>query len=153
MKATFKIDGMDKLKKDLERLGKVPQKYVTASAKKGMSPILKDAKANAPFDTGNLKKGMILKGERSRHKGKKVYDVVFDDSMNDIFQKKNANGEATGYYPASQEYGYFSRSGRYIPGYRFIHDSLSNNAERASKTMIDTMQSKIDTEIRKAGLK
>lgn len=152
MKASFKIEGMDKLKRDIEKLGKLPQKHVTASARKGMSPILKNAKANAPFDTGQLKKGMILKGERSRSKSKKVYDVIFDPAMNDVFQKKNVSGDVNGYYPISQEYGFFTRNGRYIPGYRFIHDSLNDNAEAAGKIMIDTMKTKIDTEIRKAGL-
>jgi HK97 gp10 family phage protein len=153
VKSTFKIEGMDKLKKDLEKLGKVPQKHVTTAAKKGMNPVLKEAKANAPYDTGNLKKGMILKGEKSRYKGKKVFDVIFDDSMNDIFQKKNAEGEVIGYYPVSQEYGFFTKNGKYIPGFRFIHDSLASNAQRSAKVMVDTMQKKIDTEARKVGLK
>ena len=74
----FKVDGMDKLRRDLEKLGKVPQKHVTASARKGMNVILRDAKANAPYETGMLKRGMKLAGERSRYKGKKVYRVVFD---------------------------------------------------------------------------
>lgn len=153
MKATFKIEGMDKLKRDLEKLGKVPQKHVTAAAKKGMNPVLKQAKANAPYDTGQLKKGIILKGEKSKHKGKKVYDVIFDPSMNDVFQKKNAAGEVVAYYPVSQEYGFFTKDGRFIPGYRFIHDSLADNAQSSAKTMVDTMQKKIDAEARKVGLK
>jgi HK97 gp10 family phage protein len=153
MKATFKIEGMDKLKKDLEKLGKVPQKHVTTAAKKGMNPVLRQAKANAPYDTGQLKQGMILAGEKSRYNGKKVYDVIFDPSMNDVFQKKNAAGEVTGYYPVSQEYGYFLKNGKYMPGLRFIHDSLADNAQKSGKIMIDTMQKKIDDEARKAGLK
>lgn len=153
MKATFKIDGMDKLKRDLEKLGKVPQRHVTSAAKKGMNPVLKNAKVNSPYDTGMLKKGLILKGEKSRSKGKKVYEVIFDPSMNDVFQKKNAVGDVTGYYPVSQEYGYFLRNGRYMPGLRFIHDSLTANAHKSGKIMIDTMQKKIDAELKKAGMK
>ena len=84
------------LQRDLKKLGKVPQKHVTASARKGMNIVLKDAKANAPYETGDLKKGMILKGEKSRYKGKKVYKVIFDPKMNDVFQKKNAKGKFTG---------------------------------------------------------
>ena len=150
---TFKVEGMRKLQKSLKRLGEVPQKHVTAAAKKGMSIVLRQSKANAPYDTGQLKKGMILQGEKSRYKGKKVYRVVFDPAMNDVFQKKNKDGEVTGYYPYSQEYGFFARNGRYIPGYRFIHDSLENNARNMEKTIISTMKQKIDAEIRKAGLK
>ena len=60
----------------MKKLGKVPQKHVTSSARKGMNVSLKD-RANAPFDP--LKKGIVLKGERSRTKAKKVYRVVFDE--------------------------------------------------------------------------
>lgn len=151
--AKFKIEGMKELQKSLEKLGKVPQKHVTASAKKGMNIPLREAKAKAPVDTGALKRGIILVGEKSKTKGKKVYRIVFDRAYNDIFQKKNKKGQVTGYYPVSQEYGYFAKNGRYIPGYRFIHNSLNNNVQKVEKTIIDTMQSKIDQEIRKAGLK
>lgn len=154
-KTYFKIEGMRELKKNLEKLGKVPQKHVTASAKKGMNTILKDARANAPYDTGQLKKGIISVGERppTKTKGKKVYRLVYDSKMNDTFQKKNADGKVTGYYPVSQEYGYFTKNGRYIPGFRFIHGSLVQNAKAMEKTIVDTMKKKIDQEIAKVGLK
>jgi len=160
MRLKLEVDARE-LQKNLKKLGKVPQKHVTAAAKKGMNIVLKDAKSNAPYDTGQLKKGMILQGEKSRYKGKKVYRVVFDPAMNDVFQKKvknpgesgSPNAKDTAYYPASMEYGYFARNGRYIPGYRFIHNSLQNNAEKMERTIITTMKQKIDAEIRKAGLK
>lgn len=152
-KVNFKVEGMKELEKSLRKLGKVPQKHVTASAKKGMNIPLREAKAKAPVDTGALERGIILVGEKSKTKGKKVYRIVFDRAYNDIFQKKNKKGQVTGYYPVSQEYGYFAKNGRYIPGYRFIHNSLNNNAQKVEKTIVDTMQSKIDQEIRKAGLK
>lgn len=152
MKFKFDVD-MRELQKSLKKLGNVPQKHVTASARKGMNIVLRDAKTNAPYDTGALKKGMKLQGERSRYKGKKVYKIIFDPAMNDVFQKKNKQGEVIGYYPISQEYGFFAKNGRYIPGYRFIHDSLEENAEKMEKTIVTTMKQKIDTEIRKAGLR
>lgn len=151
--AKFKIEGMEKLIKDLEKIGKVPQKHVTASAKKGMNIVYRQARANAPYNTGMLKKGIKLVGEKSQYKDKKVYRIVFDRAYNDIFQKKNKEGKITGYYPVSQEYGYFAKNGRYIPGFRFIRDSLTENAQKIENTIVDTMKSKIDAEIRKAGLK
>lgn len=150
---TFRIEGMKQLEKSIKKLGEVPQKHVTASARKGMNIVLKDAKANAPYDTGMLKKGIVLKGERSRSKGKKVYRVVFDRAMNDVFQKKNAEGKITGYYPVSQEYGFFAKNGRYIPGYRFIHDSLADNTRKVEKKIVSEMKKRIDAEIARAGLK
>lgn len=152
-KVKFKIEGMEQLQKNLKRLGNVPQKHVTGSAKKAMNIVLKEARANAPVLTGALKRGMKLKGEKSRNKGKKVYQIIFDPAMNDIFQKKNAKGEIIGYYPVSQEYGFFARNGRYIPGYRFIHDALNNNIYRVEKVIVDEMKRRIDIEIARAGLK
>ncbi len=152
-KVKFKVEGMRELERSLKQLGKVPQKHVTASAKKGMNISLKSARANAPYDTGQLKKGMKLKGERSKFKGKKVYQVVFDDKMNDVFQKKNKDGKITGYYPVSQEYGFFAKNGRYIPGYRFVSDSLTDNVGKIEKTIVTEMKKKIDQEIAKVGLK
>lgn len=152
-KLKFKVEGIEELNRSLKKLGKVPQKHVTSSSKKGMNIALKDSRANAPYDTGMLKKGIILAGERSVVKGKKVYRVVFDRSMNDVFQKKNADGKVTGYYPVSQEYGFFAKNGRYIPGYRFISDSLTENTAKIEKTIVSTMKTKIDAEIAKVGLK
>lgn len=152
-KVKFKVEGMKELEKSLKKLGKVPQKHVTASAKKGMNISLKDSRANAPYDTGMLKKGIVLKGERSRTKAKKVYRVVFDRAYNDVFQKKNKDGKITGYYPVSQEYGFFARDGKYIPGYRFISDSLTDNVSKIEKTIVSEMKKKIDAEIAKANLK
>jgi HK97 gp10 family phage protein len=153
MPFNFKVEGMDKLLNDLEKIGQVPQKHVTASARKGMNIALRDSKANAPYDTGMLKKGIVMKGEQARVKGKKVYRIVFDRNMNDVFQKPNKQGKITGYYPISQEYGFFARDGRYIPGYRFISDSLINNTAKIEKTIVSEMQKRIDIEIMKAGLK
>jgi HK97 gp10 family phage protein len=152
-KVKYKLEGMRELQKSLEKLGKVPQKHVTSAARKGMNIPLKAAKANAPVDTGMLKKGMKLVGEKSKYKGKKVYRIVFDRAYNDIFQKPNKQGKITGYYPVSQEYGFFAKNGRYIPGYRFIHATFESNTSRIEKTIVSEMKKKIDAEIAKGGLK
>lgn len=140
----FKIEGMKELQKSIKALGEVPQKVVTTAARKGMNVALKSAKGTAPEDTGYLKKGMKLVGERSRHKGKKVYRIAFDPAMNDVFQKKNEAGKVTGYYPISQEYGFFARDGKYIPGFYFVHKSLTSNKSKIEKTIVDEMGKQID---------
>ena len=75
-----------------------------------------------------MRKGLILVAEKSRAKGKKVFQVVFDRNKNDIFQTFNAKGIQNGYYPASQEYGYFAKNGRFIPGYHFMSNAITRNA-------------------------
>ena len=150
---SFKIEGMEELQKSLTRLGKTPQKHVNSAAMRGMELILKDAKASAPYDTGDLKNGIIKVPERNHSKSKKMYRIVFDRAMNDKFQKTNTEGEVTGYYPVSQEYGFFTKNGRFIPGYHFIHQSMEDKAPAAARLMVSVMKKKIDTQIAKEGLK
>ncbi len=157
----FRVEGMRELERSLKRLGKVPQKHVTSSSRKAMNIVLKQSRATAPYETGALSRGMKLKGEKSKVKAKKVYQVVFDDKYNHIFQKPVKNPGESGhkgarkiaYYPFSQEYGFFARDGKYIPGYRFIHSALADNTSAIEKTIVGEMKKKIDAEIAKAGLK
>lgn len=143
--AKFKIEGMKELEKSIKKLGEVPQKCVTPAARKGMNVAFKAAKKNAPVgDTGELKQGMKLVGEKASVKGKKVYQVVFDRAKNDIFQKKNSEGKVIGYYPASQEYGFFARNGKYIPGYHFLEKALTSNSGAIQKKIVDEMSKNID---------
>jgi uncharacterized protein YabN with tetrapyrrole methylase and pyrophosphatase domain len=157
----FKIEGMKELEKAIKKLGQVPQKAVTPAARKAMNIAIKDARVKAPVDTGELKQGMKLIGEKAKSKGKKVYRIVFDRAKNDIFQKKHkvgtnnkvlkkkrgkikAGAETTGYYPISQEYGFFARNGRYIPGFHFVEKGLTENANKIEKTIVDEMGKRID---------
>lgn len=156
-----RIDGMNDLKKSLDRLGALPQKVVTGAAKKGAKVWLNAVKATAPEDTGALKSGIVLKGEKTRKKGKKVYDVTFDSGMNDVFAKehvasanssvvtnKNAKpGEkARAYYPASQEFGYITKNGGYEPGLHYMRDAAIESAPAAEIVIVSEMTKKIDKE-------
>jgi hypothetical protein len=157
--AYFSFDGLEELSEGFKRIGGVPQKYVTAASKKAMTPTLKSAKAEAPVDSGALQKGIILKGERNRVKSKKVYQIVFDRNMNSVFQKpiknpgiRGGKKKSTGYYPISQEYGYFAGNGNYIPGQRFIRDAFLVHVPSIERSIIDTMKTKIEQQLAKEGL-
>lgn len=144
-KNSFKIEGMKELQKSIKKIGEVPQKVVTPAARKGMNVVLKDARKGGWIDqTGEMRRGMKLVGERSKHKGKKVYQIVFDRTKNNIFQKKNKEGKVTGYYPASMEYGYYARNGRYIPGFHFMRKSMGNNNGKASQIIVEEISKQID---------
>lgn len=145
MAITMKIEGMKELQKSVERLGKLPQKCVTKAAKKGANIAYKDAKGNAPVDEGNLKKGIKIKPEKKTKSGKKVYQVTIDPAMNDIFVKESKEGKRS-YYPASMEFGYFTRSGRYIPGYHYLKNSLTGNAGAIEKEVVTVLTTEVDKE-------
>ena len=142
-KVKFKIEGMEELEKTIRKLGKLPQKCVTKAAKKGAQIALKAAKQKAPFLTGALEEGIILKGEKTRRKGKKVYQVTMNPAMNDIFVKTTKDGKRY-YYPASMEYGFITRDGGYSPGFHYLRDSLVDNKERIEKTVVDVLAKEID---------
>ena len=138
----FRIEGMKELERTIRELGKLPQKCVTPAAKKGARIALKAAKAKAPFLTGALEEGIILKGEKTRRKGKKV-SGYHEPGMNDIFVKTTKDGKRY-YYPASMEYGFITRDGGYSPGFHYLRDALVDNKAAIERTVVDELAKQID---------
>ena len=142
--ATFKIEGMEEAIKMIKDVGELPQKCVTKAAKKGIQIAKKDAKGGGWVDeTGYLRKSIKEKAEKSKIKGKKVYDLWPDPSFNDVFVKESKAGKRA-YYPASIEYGFRTKNGGYVPGFKFLHDSLVNNKDKIEKVIIKTLTDEID---------
>lgn len=108
------LAGFDDFIRSCDRIAeKLDDKQLSAAVKKGAKIVQQSIQASAPVDSGELRDGLVLIKEKSRIKGKVVYQVVPTRRKNDIFQKpilhpvKSTAGHA--YYPASQEYGYFTR--------------------------------------------
>ncbi|MEH7093942.1 HK97-gp10 family putative phage morphogenesis protein [Neobacillus vireti] len=152
------IEGLDELLRTIQQLEKLPQKCVTKAARKGANVALKAAKGNAPVDQGYLKKSLRLVPEKSRTKGKKVYQVAPDRAYNDVFQGESnqtttryntRTGQTetknkTSYYPASQEYGWTDQYGHYHPGYRYLRRSIDEHKTAIEKETVKVMTSEID---------
>lgn len=145
-----------RFQKTLERVGKVPQRVATRAASTGRSVVRKGIRDQAPEDTGFLKRGITSVGERSRTRGKKVYQIRFDPAYNDVFQKPILNpGEAggknpKGYYPASMEYGFLTRSKggglSYVPGYHFMRTGAEQREVAAKRAMIRRATTELEKE-------
>lgn len=138
------------LQKSFKRLGKVPQSAVNKAARVGGRIALQAAKANAPEETGDLKSGIILKKERKQKAGKTVYDVLMDPNMNDIFAKVSKNKKRY-YYPASQEYGFMTVNGGYVPGFRFLRNALEDNYKPIKDKVVDVLAKEVDKALKKKG--
>lgn len=86
---------------------------LTKAVKQGAKIVRQAIKTAAPVDTGELREGLILIKEKPRTKGKAVYQVVPAREKNAIFQRPIKNPVRSrashAYYPASQEYGFFTR--------------------------------------------
>lgn len=155
-KLTFYLQDLPRFYAALGRVEKVPQRAVTKAAGKGATVVRKAVRGAIPVDTGAMKRGIIRKGERSRTKGKKVYDLMFDPAKNDIFQKPIkepgvAGGKSPhGYYPASTEYGFMTRSKggglSYVPGYHFMRDAAQSAAFPARQATIKTFTAELEKE-------
>lgn len=141
------IQGMDELITNIRRLENLPQRTVTASAKKGFKIAFQQAKRDAPIDTGTLRKGIVQVGERARSRGKKVYQATFDKSMNNVFQRPYAGGQKRAYYPASQEYGWTARGVVHM-GLNFMRNSLRDNDRQIEQTIVSEMNSIVTRTLR-----
>ena len=164
MIAHYSSNDLKALSKALERTGKkTARKIITKAAGKGTTIVRRHIRQKIPVgETGELRKGIIRKAERSRIKGKKVYDLMFDPKKNYIFQKpikhpgeagssNTKNGHA--YYPKSMDAGFLTRSkGKglsYYPGYHFMANGADEGYLTARKTVIDTAMNEIEKELAK----
>ena len=148
IKMTIDTKAMLKFNATLAACGGVPKKVATKAAGKGATVVRRAIRRFVPVDTGALKRGIVRDGERTKFQGKKVYDLMFDPGMNDIFQKPIKNrGEFGGkkpwaYYPASMEYGFLTRSKGggydYVPGYHFMREAAEFNEDAAKQAMMET---------------
>jgi len=143
MAKKFKIEGMKELERTFQRLGKVPQTVATKAARSGATILLKATRLKAPMDEGNLRKGLVIKRERRIVAGKTVYQVTFDRAMNDVFVGVSKDGKRS-YYPASQEYGYLTANGGYMPGDRFMRNAATDNAGSIERKMVEVAGKAID---------
>lgn len=108
------LEGFEELARSFGNLSRdIPQKDLGKAVKKGAVIVQSEIKKYAPKRYGDLRSGIILHKEKSRTKGKVGYDIMMDPDKNSIFQKPIMNPVRStspyAYYPASQEYGFFTR--------------------------------------------
>lgn len=144
----------------LKGIGDLPNRVVNSAVSKAVTPIARAIRKAAPVGkTKQLRKGITRKREKTRvQRGKVVYQLRFDPAKNDVFQKpiKNpgARGgnakKATGYYPASMEYGYFTGDGnggyKKVPGLHFMRDAADAGAASFRENVTNNMMAGIEKE-------
>lgn len=155
--AKSSLKGERELINAFNRVGKMPPGKISKAVRAGSKVEVAAAKAKAPVDTGMLRKGIVARAETaSRSKYKKFYDVTMDKKMNDWFVsyrkkklttrqgKKVALQRKRYYYPASMEYGFFARNGRYIPGFRYLRDTADRNSQQIKNIIVNQIATDID---------
>jgi len=133
------IIGIADVQRLFEEVGKAPAKVLTSSTRKGARIALNYAKAHVPVgvewtsgafahEPGALKKSLRIKKEKSK-KGKSVYTI---------------GPGAAGWYAHFLDSGFTARNGRFIPGTRFLRDSVDKNRVIIEQTILSVMGTELD---------
>jgi hypothetical protein len=128
MSITVTIEGDKELLQAFERLANINKSALPRASKKAADLILRRAKIMVPVKTGALRRGLIIKKEKSNSPTKCVYIVTFEKSP--YFFKKTKSGKQS-FYPASQEFGFRARNGRRVPGKLFLTRAADFSAKQA----------------------
>ena len=115
---TFDYRDIQKFERTCRTFGdKTADNAAKKAAQKGSNVVGKQVRIEAPVGkTGELHNGFIKRKERSRLKGKHVYDYKLDRAKNSIFQKPiirpglYGGKNSKGYYPFSVEYGFLTKA-------------------------------------------
>lgn len=148
MKVTIDASDFRKLEKSAKKIGGLAKKQITPAVRKAMRPVLADAKRKAPVDSGELQKGIVIKGEKSKVKLKKVYQVTMDAKKNDIFVKFSKGGQRS-YYPASQEYGWKKTRGGKVQGKHYMAEAMIQNEDSFGRTVVSEVMKNVEKEWKK----
>lgn len=154
------IEGLDELRRQFANLGvNFPKAKVRQAARKGMKEPLKVAKRLAPRgETGELKKGIVMREEQKWKKMKRlkkaVFQLYFDADKNSIFRKpipeetRGSRGGQTripfAYYPISVEYGFHTAPGQRTEPEHFIKNAVEQTQEGALRTVVEELTKSIE---------
>jgi hypothetical protein len=148
----IRVEGIEGLEAQFARIGKMPKKYLTKSAKAGMADPERQAKADAPVGkTGNLKKSIKKKMETPNKRNKAVYRLRYNPEMTPLFLKKSSGAYGgkppKAYYPASVEYGFKTKKGK-VAGQYNMAKAIQQHQESSLKKVVDSLNDSIDTLLR-----
>lgn len=138
--AKTEVIGIDEVIELLKDVEKVSIRSVTKAAKVGAKIARDDARANAPVDTGQLKRGIKMKLERKRTQGKRVYSIGFygKSGKGEEFVKYSKSGKRS-FYPVSQEYGWVDKNGKRHEGKKFLRNAIDKNREQINRVVLQTL--------------
>lgn len=145
---TVTLEGatFDDIINGVNNLGKLPTSSITGPVRKAATKTKKLARMFAPCRSGALRKGIVVrpKKERTRQKGKVVYDIWMDPGMTDIFVRNTRAGKRY-FYPGSMEYGFRTKFGK-EPGHYFMKTAVEVMEPVYEQFVIDDTNRKLDAQ-------
>lgn len=134
VKISFKTEGysFEEIAAGVANLGYLPTSIVSSSSKKAATRIKRAARGIAPKRTGLLRSAIEVsrRKERSKTKGKAVWDVWISSAYNSQFQKPSS-GQRNGYayVPASMNYGFTLKNGQHYDGFYYMESAAEALSE------------------------
>lgn len=163
--ARERVEGLNKLMKDIKKLENMPQKQITKGVRRGTNVILKEARAIASKrrKTGKMAKKLTLKPEGSRKRGKKVMQVTYQKVEKFPEAVKIAKDGTRYYYPASQNFGFKTRLGtgknkkkngkEKVEGLNFLTGAMENKGKQASKVIVEEIGKEIEKSLAEGSIR
>jgi len=145
----LKIDGVDKLIKELQKLGSeaTAKKIARRAATAAIRPMRSAARALVPSDTGSLKKSIASKVSV---KGYGISAIVGSDtSVLKTGEKASEpdEGPRAARTLALTLFGHVSPGGKVIPGNNFLAEAYEQSASEAQQIFADKLEEGIWKEI------
>lgn len=156
----FSLAGDRELMKSINRVGNIPQSVLRQAVMKAARIVSRDAKQEAPYDTGELRANLKLKEEKNIKSGKGYKGFqVYPYGQN--FIKYSKTGKRS-FYPASQEFGFKTRllvknsnkntNGRkslsWVPGFHYLRTSGIRTEPIFRRVVLSEISKKIDKDWR-----
>jgi hypothetical protein len=148
----IRVEGLQELQAQFDRIGKMPKKHLTRAAKLGAKDPLRQAKANVKVGKytktrGSMRKSLQMKMETPNKRNKTVYRIRFNPKFTDVFLKKGGSGVYGGrdpaYYPHSVEYGRKGKKGR-VSGKYWIAKAIRQHQQSSMQKIVDSLRKSID---------
>ena len=161
MPQQIQVRGLAELNRELKAFpAKLQKKAVRRAIAAGAKIVQKDAKANAPRNSGATRRAIATKSTPSRSQPNLVRSSVFVRTGGNRTKATRGRNEDP-YYWYFQEFGYratgrgaktsglsradFRARGRKIAGKRFMRRALERNSGRILATFRSTLKREIDT--------
>lgn len=145
-----RVEGLEELQAQFDRMSKIPKTAMTKAAKAGMNPIVADAKAAAPVGkTGFLKRGVKAIQETPRKRNKSVYFINWWKKYSDEYRKPiervglYGGKNQTGYYPQSMEWGFKTKHGKKAGKY-FVRDAIAKHQAESLNKVISVLTDELE---------
>lgn len=146
----IKVTGLKETQKALyafsQQLG---DRVVVKALTNGARLMQRQAKANAPVRTGNLRRGIVVKKSKI-YNGKRTLNKL---GVFLTLRKGKKYGPRDAYYGVFQEGGWTDRAGKKHAGRKFMESAFTTTKERAADLIVRSAKAGAEVVARRTGFK